>query len=124
MKLPPRTWLMVFSLGLFTNMNAEDGYRLWLRQAPVTAEAAERKRFSVLVTKADTATQRLARDELRAGLPGLSVRDAVDEGEAGAGTLLVGTPASLPALAELGLAKTLAALGTEGFLTRARRGHG
>lgn len=116
---------MILTLGLIPHIHADDGYRLWLGSAPESSDGdfLGGKRFSVLVMRGDTATRRLVRDELRAGLAGLPVRDladggAIQGGEFGAGALLVGTPDSMPLLAELGLGDALATVGAEGFVIR------
>lgn len=125
MKSLPRAWMLVLALGLIPNMHADDGYHLWLDSTPASAigEVAGRARFSVLVMQADTATRCLVRDELRAGLSGPPVREPSDGGAADgdevvAGALLVGTPESMPVLAELGLGEALAVVGAEGFVIR------
>ena len=51
---------------------AEDGYRLWLRNAPLS-NAAQHKRVTVTVIGSDSPTVRLARDELQRGLTELRV---------------------------------------------------
>ncbi len=101
---------------------AEDGYELWLRYRPLADAAAQgqRARFAQLVAPASTPTQRAARDELLRGLGGLlgaapATADAPDRD----GALLVGTPASLPAIAALEL--DLDGLGAEGYAIRSTR---
>ena len=98
---------------------AEDGYDLWLRYRPLDASLAEgyRARLGQLVAPAATASQRAARDELRNGLAGLLGRAPAEAARADrAGALLVGTPASLAQIAQLGL--PLDGLGEEGYLIR------
>jgi alpha-glucuronidase len=97
---------------------AEDGYDLWLRYPAVEADGAADYRAAAtqLVTAGDSATLRVAVDELERGLSGLL--GAAPE-RAGAvsrdGAVLVGR-AGDPAIAALGL--DLSGLGAEGYLIR------
>jgi alpha-glucuronidase len=116
MKSPPRAWLMVLALSFSPNMHADDGYRMWLDHA--SSLSVGRERFSTLVLRADNATRRIVSDELRAGFPALRIHEMADLSEVTAGALLVGTPQSMPVLAELGLGDSLASVGAEGFVIR------
>ena len=92
---------------------AEDGYDLWLRYVPQDSTS----RITQLVAAADSDVQTATRDELRRGLAG--VQGAVPAAGASvtrAGALLVGTPASSPQIARLGL--DLDGLGDEGYRVR------
>ena len=98
---------------------AEDGYALWLRYKPLPAQQAEAWRAAAaqLVVADATPTQRATREELQRGLAGLL--GAAPEPSPAAtrdGAIVVGTPASQPAIARLGL--DTAALGDEGYLIR------
>ncbi len=55
---------------------AEDGYRLWLRHAPV-ADAAQHRPATVTLIGSDSPTARLARDELQRGLAELRFVSAI-----------------------------------------------
>jgi len=104
---------------------AEDGYELWLRYRPLDAEQAGdyRARFAQLVAPAQTDVQRVTREELVRGLGGMLGRAPTQAQRADrAGALLVGTPASLPAIARLGL--ELEGLGDEGYLIRSVQADG
>ena len=104
---------------------AEDGYELWLRYRPLDAEQARdyRARFAQLVAPAQTDVQRVTREELVRGLGGMLGRAPTQAQRADrAGALLVGTPASLPAIARLGL--ELDGLGDEGYLIRSVQADG
>jgi len=104
---------------------AEDGYELWLRYRPLDAEQARdyRARFAQLVAPAQTDVQRVTREELVRGLGGMLGRAPTQAQRADrAGALLVGTPASLPAIARLGL--ELEGLGDEGYLIRSVQADG
>ncbi|ALL12547.1 alpha-glucuronidase family glycosyl hydrolase [Caulobacter henricii] len=89
---------------------AEDGHDLWLRYRPVEAGAGYVP--TAIAPVADTPTLRIARAELERGLRGL-----VGAAPAGADrVILIGTPASSPAIAGLDL--PLKAAGEEGYLIR------
>ena len=98
---------------------AEDGYDLWLRYRPVAAGQADayRGHASQLVVGDATPTQAATRSELLRGLggmlghaPPLSATVSQD------GAILVGTPSSSPAIANLRL--DTHGLGREGYLIR------
>jgi len=121
---PAGRWLrrlaaLLLALAVLPAVQAEDGYELWLRYRPLDAgqQAQYRPRLAQLVAPAATPTQRAARGELLRGLGGLlGGAPAVAEAPSAPGAVLVGTPASLPALARLGL--DLDGLGEEGYLLR------
>ncbi len=120
--------LALFTL-LLSTIRAEDGYRLWLRYEPLPASLAQPAVDALaagIALPGDSPTLAAAREELTSGLSSLLGRPpAVHTGSGPAAALLVGTPATLPQLAELGLAPRLATLGTEGFLlTRVERAGG
>ena len=101
---------------------SEDGYELWLRYVPVAAEQAAgyRARASELVVPGATPAAQAARDELQRGLLGLLGKAPPLAARASReGAILVGTPASLPQLAALGL--DLSGVGEEGYLLRSVR---
>ncbi|MET0754735.1 MAG: alpha-glucuronidase family glycosyl hydrolase [Pseudoxanthomonas sp.] len=98
---------------------AEDGHALWLRYARLAPAQADayRTQASQLIAGQGTPTQVAARDELVRGLGGLldatlPVSATVDRD----GAIVVGTPASSPLIAGLGL--DLENLGVEGYLIR------
>ncbi len=96
---------------------ADDGYDLWLRQGDTPAPDIAAVRAGRVSAPVATPTQRAARDELIRGLVGASGPDAPSAvPDAGDGALLVGTPASSPDIAALGL--DLDGLGDEGYLIR------
>lgn len=112
---------LLCALVMFSGMplHAEDGYALWLRHAHADTAAATVPAVHItqLVTSAGTPVQAVTRRELLAALQGLGrgspqADDAVTRG----GALLVGTPASAPQIAGLGL--DLSALGGEGYVIR------
>jgi alpha-glucuronidase len=98
---------------------AEDGYDLWLRYRPVTQQQTLDYGRSVrmLVPGRGSATLDVAAEELRRGVQGtLGTSLAMSSEASGDGAILIGTPASSPRIAALGL--PLAKLGQEGFLIR------
>jgi len=98
---------------------AEDGYDLWLRYRPLPDTLAQPYRLQVrsLLAPAATPTQAAARDELLRGLQGLLGHSpALVETIDGEGAVVVGTPASSPAIAALRL--PLEKLGQAGYLIR------
>jgi len=112
---------MLFCAGMLAlfGARAEDGYDLWLRYRPLPAPQAQayRSQLQALVAPQSTELQRSARAELLRGLEGmLGQVPRTATAVQGPGTLLVGTPASSPAIARLRL--PLRELGGEGYLIR------
>ena len=109
---------------LATAAQAETGYDLWLRYTSVEVHDRARYGVTLLQAPATSPTLRAAVAELNRGLSGLlGAAPPVENRATIDGTLLVGTPASLPAIAALKL--PLAPLGREGYLIRnvTTRGH-
>ncbi len=100
---------------------AEDGYRLWLRyeRLPEQMVRAYRPRVTSVLVQGKSATLDAIRTELVAGCSGLlgSTVPAADELDRD-GSVVAGTPASSPLIAQLKWDSRLAALGPEGFLIR------
>lgn len=99
--------------------SAEDGYQLWLRyhRLPDTQRQAALPHATGLLGISDASpTIRVAMAELQRGLGGLLDRPEPVVNGIAAGTLLIGTPATSPAIAALHL--PLADLGDEGYLIR------
>ncbi|HTU65946.1 MAG TPA: alpha-glucuronidase family glycosyl hydrolase [Steroidobacteraceae bacterium] len=93
---------------------AEDGYDLWLRYRP---DAAATTTVSTLVAGTASPTLDAAVAELRRGLGGLAGHEpALATSVSGPGSLVVGTPRSLPLLASLPLG--LERAGAEGYVIR------
>lgn len=100
---------------------AEDGYDLWLRYRPLPEAQrlqVARASRSILAPASPSPTVNAAIAELERGLGGLTgVRpERRDRGGKGEGAILIGTPASLPAIAALGL--PLRSAGAEGYVVR------
>jgi alpha-glucuronidase len=110
---------LAFLLLLGTSLQADDGYRLWLRYDPLPAPAQERYRPRVtsIVVSGNSATLNVLREELVQGCSGLlGTSLATTETIERAGAVLVGTPKSSPLIAKLNW--PLAELGTDGFRIR------
>ena len=103
-------------------VRAEDGYDLWLRYrqvADASRLAEYRAAVSRVVVEGGSPTLTAARAELVAGLSGLLGRRVSASEQVGAGSVIVGTPASSPIIASLGMASALRAVGDDGFVIRA-----
>jgi alpha-glucuronidase len=104
-----------------TAARGETGYDLWLRYVPVRedARAGYRRAAAGIVVPGTSPTARATRDELRRGLRGLlDAEPAAWDAVRGPGALVVGTPATSPQIAALGLGDRLRTLGPEGYLIR------
>ena len=100
---------------------AETGYDLWLRYAPLTEtqRAAVRPMGAAILVEGHSKSAQVVSAELRRGLRGLlGTEPRVSAKLETDGTIVVGTPATSPLVASLGLAAALASLGPEGFLIR------
>ena len=112
-----RSLLVLLALAAALPARADDGYDLWLRYRPVGAEwlATYRAAASQVVVEGDSPTLQAARAELVRGLSGLldtgvPAFDRVTQD----GAVVVGTPASSPTIARLGL--DLSEIGPEGYV--------
>jgi len=100
-------------------LQAEDGYRLWLRYDPLPEPRRSdvAARLQAIVAPANTGPAQLAAlSELERGLAGLLGASPPRADQVNGPTLLLGTPATSPLVAELGL--PLDQLGEEGWLLR------
>jgi alpha-glucuronidase len=117
--------LILLLIGRLGATQAEDGYRLWLRYDPIT-DAPLLKSYQTLLTgiylNTGSPTLQAARRELLTGLKGLLGKlpdtTLTTSGRLPDNCLLVGTPATLPALAPLHWDRDIAALGEEGYIIR------
>jgi alpha-glucuronidase len=109
--------LLVF-LGL--KLNAEDGYRLWLRYDRVSDQARLQqynKSISGLLIQGDNPILTAASNELQNGLSGLLGRDVPFVTNVKLeGIVIAGTPQSSSIIASLSLSGKLAGLGDEGYI--------
>lgn len=107
--------LLVFPLLL----QAEDGYRLWLRYDKIKnqplLEAYNRAITGLWINGASPVIT-AAREELSRGLEGLLDRLPATTSAAAANTIIAGTPASSPFIASLSLQAALLKAGSEGYL--------
>lgn len=110
---------LVLQLLIGATIQAEDGYRLWLRYDPLPKAWADNYRLRVnsVVVQSNSATLDAIRTELVNGCGGLlgsavAAAESVDRD----GALVVGTPKSSPLIASLKW--PLANLGAEGFQIR------
>ena len=110
------SWLLPQALA-----RAADGYALWLGHAalPESRARALAERLQSVHLPTTTATQRLIASELRRGFAGVLGAALTEVAAPAAGSLVVGTPVSVPQLAAL--SAELAHLGPEGFLLRTTR---
>jgi alpha-glucuronidase len=98
---------------------AEDGYELWLRYRPLPAQWLETYHRTVtqLVSGTRSATLEIAGAEMARGLTGmLGTAPPRAPAPSQDGSLILGTPRSLPLIARLAL--DLGRLGPEGYLIR------
>ncbi|HEY4415209.1 MAG TPA: alpha-glucuronidase family glycosyl hydrolase [Verrucomicrobiae bacterium] len=117
-------WLSGITLLLLIcqGVQAEDGYRLWLRYELIN-DPAQRERYlshtTEVVAPTNSPTQRVIRDELARGLSGLLGEEPrFASAVSSNGTLLVGTPANNPAVAALNWGTDLKRLGEDGYIIR------
>lgn len=110
---------LVLQLLIGATIQAEDGYRLWLRYDPLPKARADtyRLRVNSVVVQSNSPTLDAIRTELVNGCGGLlgsavAAAESVDRD----GALVVGTPKSSPLIASLKW--PLATLGAEGFQIR------
>lgn len=98
----------------------EDGYRLWLRYTP---SSRSDRQYGAVVRRVrvdgTSAASQIIRDELQSALGSIIGRAVplVSQGLEG-GTLVVGTPTSCKAIADLSWTGELKSLGQEGYIIR------
>ncbi|HXI71771.1 MAG TPA: alpha-glucuronidase family glycosyl hydrolase [Verrucomicrobiae bacterium] len=110
--------VLLFALPL----QAEDGYRLWLRYEPVTNRVqreAYLTHITEIVVATNSPTQQVIRDEIKDGLSGLlGGNRQCSQAVTRSGALVIGTPANNPAVAAVGWDAELKQLGNDGYLIR------
>ena len=114
-----RALLILASLAAAGRAQAETGYDLWLRYAPVAdarQRAAYREAAAAVVVQDPAAA--VVRAELQRGLGGLLGANVPAREALARGAVVAGTPAGSALVAALGWDRDLAALGDEGFLIR------
>src|SRR5690606_32145784 len=115
----PLTTCAALAWVAIASANAEDGYDLWLRYAPL--DRGERERVAARITSVVapgeiSATRRAALDELSRGLAGLLGAAPPAAQELRDGALVVATPAQAPDGAALD--RPLEPLGDDGYLLK------
>src|SRR5687767_543416 len=106
LRVLPLILLWVGGIAAASAAPAEDGYDLWLRYRPIEEPWATRYRATLtqLVASRDSATLLAAVTELERGVRGLlGTAPPRTDGVSRDGALVVGTPRSLPMLAQLSL---------------------
>ena len=114
---------LVVMIVLCLRINAEDGYRLWLRYDALPAADAQRYRDAIraVIVEGNSPTLGAISSVLLTGLPGLLGSDvALATSLSQDNSLLVGTSAS-PLIRSAGLSMDLARVGDEGFVIRSIR---
>ena len=118
-----KTFLRILISALFifnlTALNAEDGYRLWLRYDLVDNPVVlgqYRKAVTGYMTDGNSATATAVKNELQMALKGLLGSQVPLVTEVRKGTLVAGTPESSKLIASLKLGDSLGKLGNEGYL--------
>lgn len=126
----PSFWLvLLMTLGCqFTQVYADDGYRLWMRYDPIQNSVRLsqcRTTFAALLIATGSPTEDVIKNEFVNGIGGLTkgtipLVNSVDRD----GILVVGTPQNSPLIASLPWAKELDALGPEGYSIRSTKING
>ncbi|MEQ1675997.1 MAG: alpha-glucuronidase family glycosyl hydrolase [Chitinophagaceae bacterium] len=111
---------ILFFTFLLTGIQAEDGYRLWLRYDKITNTAQLNKYIAAIrfpFVTGNSATTAIIRDELSTALSGLfGLKIQSNSGNLAAATLICGTPAQTPEIKNLSAPLRLPEAGTEGFV--------
>ncbi|MEK6477432.1 alpha-glucuronidase family glycosyl hydrolase [Catalinimonas sp. 4WD22] len=120
MRVSSLFFILIFSLFSFTDLQAEDGYRLWLRYDQIKDTqllASYNEAINGWLVEGESPTLEVIRNEMQMGLSGLlgEYTPAVEAVEQD-GILLAGTPDSSPLIASLNLNSQLDELADEGFI--------
>ena len=119
-----KIFLLFFYLLIGFAAQAEDGYKLWLRYAPITnsqTQTAYRTAIKGWHVAGNSPTFIAAKEELQKGLEGL-LGLKIKELNPGAGIIQVGTPASSSAIAALVDKTGLKDKGADAFLIQSSTG--
>lgn len=110
---------ILFTLLVLQQVNAEDGYRLWLRYDLISNTqllTTYKNQINSININEDSKTLSIAKNELQTGLEGLLGENVpVDNSINSNGTIIVGTPESSTAIASLDINNQLKSIGKEGF---------
>lgn len=110
--------LLIFIFFVSLSLRAEDGYRLWLRYDKIDNPSLlqlYRNNISAVQVTGSSATSKISREELIAGLEGLLGRKTITSTNIINNSILAGTPASSPLIKSLLPGNDLTGLGLEGF---------
>ncbi|MFP4090379.1 MAG: alpha-glucuronidase family glycosyl hydrolase [Cyclobacteriaceae bacterium] len=119
-----RKFLILIILSLPLALQAEDGYRLWLRYDRIADDArltAYRQAIQGWLVEGNSPTLSVVEEELRLGLNGLLDQEINVVSELEDNILLIGTPATSPLIASLKIERDLSTLGSEGYLIMNKR---
>ena len=104
----------------FPVLNAEDGYRLWLRYDVIKERdilEGYNKQIKGWIVEGDSPVLEVAKNELQIGLEGLLGRNIPSLSSVKKnGVLLAGTPSGSPLVGSLNLKDKLSGLGAEGYI--------
>lgn len=116
------SFLFITFLLVSARVNAEDGYRLWLRYDLIqNPQLLQEYRLNIHEVMIDTSSPTLvaARKELERGLNGLlGVKTHFVSQLTSGRTLIVGTPKSLPVIASMNLGEALKKAGDQGYVIK------
>src|SRR5688572_1306448 len=113
-------WLFgILFMSIAFAVNAEDGYRLWLRY-DLIQDAAKKKAYEssvkYIVLEKGTPVLQAAESELKLALKGMVALNALSRKDIReGGAVILGTPETSPIIASLNLSDKLKSLGDEGF---------
>ncbi len=118
-----RKFIFVLLLGFIVfNSYSEDGYKLWLRYAPVensTLLQNYRNQIKNIVLNVDTPTLKAAKNELETGLSEmLEIRPSFTKMLKGGGNLVVGLHGNFEEIKNSTSAQELQDVAREGFILR------
>lgn len=102
----------------------EDGYRLWLKYDPLQDSKkvkAYRGQLRSVAVNGTSQTDEIIRQELSVALKGLLGESPKFAKSLSSNQLVIGTPATVPEIAQAGLNETLASLGNEGYLIKSTK---
>ncbi|MCX6332745.1 MAG: alpha-glucuronidase family glycosyl hydrolase [Bacteroidia bacterium] len=115
-----RYFILFISIFFITSLNAEDGYKLWLRYEPVSdiqLLAHYNKSISGLMFEGTSSTIKLASEEMKAGLKTMLGAEIPQVSYVRKnGIIVAGTPESSKIIASLKLKDKLAKAGDEGYI--------
>jgi alpha-glucuronidase len=106
-----------------TPLPEEDGYKLWLRYAPLGSAAKNyRKIVQQIHVEGTSATSGVIRDELHSALAAMLGSEVLaDNKNLAAGAVIIGTPDNSKLVRDLNWNADLSAVGEEGFVIRSTR---